>query len=160
MNGLPGGLADPLHLSYPVPWTALMIFGLLLLFGILLALLLAWVRRPSTPPPVPQPAAPARGVGIADAIEELRRRHGTSSSFRVGCHELALLLRRHFEQASGHEYSTWTAGEMRRHVGDTALSRFFGFLADLQFGRRRPNQNDFDGACDLALDVARGTTGR
>lgn len=156
MKELPAGLADPLHLSYPIPWKLVFGLALLLLAGILFALLRAWLRRPRPPRATHQPAAAQpRLSGLADAISGLRQRHRDSVAFRHACHELSTLLRRHYEGATGREYSTLTAGEIRRAVGETAGSRFFSVLADLQFKRSAPTRNDFEGACDLALDVTR-----
>ena len=66
MKSLPAGLADPLHLDYPIPWKLLIVFGAVLLAGILFALLLSWIKRPrpateSQPPPLPRPTL---GIGF------------------------------------------------------------------------------------------------
>lgn len=159
MNQLPAGLADPLHLSYPIPWKIVFGLALLLLAGILFALFRAWLRRRRPPRPTQAPdVARPRTSGIADAIAGLRQRHRDSVVFRSACHELSKLLRHYFETSTGRDYSTLTAGEIHREVGETASSRFFSFLADLQFARGAPTRNDFEGACDLALDVARQET--
>jgi hypothetical protein len=154
---LPAGLADPLHLSVPIPWkTIFVVGGWLLAIALLLWLIRLWLRRrreaaarrpAPVPPPLPQP-------GLADAIEALRRKHRKSGAFRAACHELSTLLRGYFERSSRRPYSTLTAGEIRRQVGDGTTSRFFGILAELQFRRRQPTGNDLDGVCDLALEVA------
>lgn len=159
MKQLPAGLADPLHLSYPIPWKLLFGLALLLLAGILFALFRAWLRRPRPPKPSQAPVtALPRPSGIADAIARLRQRHRDAVAFRSACHELSTLVRRYFESSTGRGYSTLTAGEIRREVGETPGSRFFSFLADIQFGRGAPTRNDFEGACDLALDVTRQET--
>lgn len=157
---LPSGLVDPLHLPQPVPWKFLAVLAVLLLAAIVFALLKAWLgrrrRTPRRPLPAPVPALP---TGIDAAIESLRRRYRESRAYRAACHELSTLLRLHFEGSSRHRYSTLTAGEIRREVGETRVARFFAFLADLQFGRRQPTGNDLDGACDLAIEIAQGERG-
>ncbi len=152
---LPAGLADPLHLAFPVPWKLLAVLAALLVAAIAFALLRRWLRRRRQAPPrkLPTPV-PGPAPGLADAIAELRRRYRKSRAYRTACHELSTLVRGYLENATRRRYSTLTAGEIRREMGDTRGARFFGALAELQFARRPPTRNDLDGACELALDVA------
>ncbi len=156
LGRLPAGLAEPLHFDSPFPWTLVKILAGVLVALLLLALVRRWLRRrrqaPSRPLPAPVPAAEP---GLREAIESIRRRYRGGHAYRDACHELSSLLRRAFEHNTRRSYSTLTAGEIQRQVGDSRVARFFAFLAELQFGRRRPSGNDLDGACDLALDVAR-----
>ena len=156
MTGLPAGLADPLHLPVEVPWKLLAVLGALLAAAILFALLRSWLRRRRRAPrrPLPAPVA-ATAPGLAQAIEELLRRYRKSGAYRAACHELSTLLRGYFERSTRRRYSTLTAGEIRREVGESRTARFFGFLAELQFGRESPTGNDLNGACELALEVAK-----
>lgn len=158
---LPAGLADPLHLSLPVPWKLLGVLAALLVASIVWVLLRRWLARRRRAPrrSLPEPA-PATAPGLAEAIDALRRRYRKSRAYRRACHELSALMRGSFEQSTRRGYSTLTAGEMRSEIGDTRTVRFFGFLADLQFGRREPTRNDLDGACELALEVAKPGAGR
>lgn len=157
MKRLPAGLADPLHLTVPIPWrTIFVVGGWLLALALLWWLVRIWLRRrreaaASRPEPLPPPLPRSE---IAEAIDAVRRKHHESGAFRVACHELSTLLRGYFERASRQPYSTLTASEIRREVGDSTTSRFFSFLAELQFRRDRPSENDLDGVCDLALEVA------
>lgn len=154
---LPSGLADPLHLPFPVPWKFLAALGALLLAAIVFALFKAWLRRRQRAPQMPLPApVPSPQPGIAAAVEEIRRRYRKSRAYRAACHELSKLLRSYFESSTRQPYSTLTAGEIRREIGDSRTARFFASLAALQFGRRRPSGNDLDGACDLAIEIAAG----
>lgn len=153
---LPSGLADPLHLPPPVPWKFLALLGAALLAAIVFSLLRAWLRRRRRAPKMALPApVPAATPGIVAAIEDLRRRYRESRAYRAACHELSSILRLYFERSTRRRYSTLTAGEIRRELGETRTTRFFSFLADLQFGRRHPSGNDLEGACDLALEIAR-----
>jgi len=158
MKRLPAALADPLHIAVPIPWkTVFVVVGLLLLAALALWLIRALLRRRrqvATERPTRQPPPLPRG-GIADAIEEVRRKHRKSGAFRAACHELSSLLRSYFERSSRQPYSTLTAGEIQREVGDTTTSRFFGVLAEFQFRRDQPSDNDLDGVCDLALEITR-----
>ena len=164
MSALPHGVADPLHINEPFPIWTLVVAGLMLW---LLYRLVRFLKQRSaeaiSPPPSPSLPAP-RSSRIAAVIEDIRRRYRERKAYRSGCHELAAALREHFD--SGHStkdpMTTLTAAEMTRRIGDTAVSRLFGVLSELQFYRRPPTQSDFDGACDLALEVAesRGRFGR
>ena len=154
LGKLPAGLEYPLHLLEPWPWGEI----LTVIFLAFLLALLVWRRRrrkapeaPATPPPVPSPVVPTRG--LADAVADLRRRYRMTGDTRGACHELAGLVRGHFERLRGRPYTVLTAGEIRRREGDSPLSRLFGRLATLQFGRESPSRQDFDGACDVVLEV-------
>jgi hypothetical protein len=76
-------------------------------------------------------------------------------AYRKGCHELAAALREHLGEQleSGHAVATLTAAEMADRFGDTGFARFFDLLSQLQFHRRQPTRSDFEGACELALEV-------
>ena len=153
MSDLPFGFTDALHINEPFPWRGI-VFAFLLLW--LLYRFIKSLRRErvvSAPPP----SAPVRTRSrFAQEIQRLRKRYLSSKDFRAGCHELADLLRQHFESKRKHPFSVLTAREIERRVGDSAVSRLFSLLADLQFSRRPPSKSDFEGACDLALDVSKG----
>lgn len=158
MKRLPADLADPLHLTVPIPWKTIFVIGaLLLVTTLLLWLIRVWLRRrraaaAKRPPALPPLLSPS---GIVAAIEAVRLQHHRTRAFRAACHEISTLLRHYFEDSTKKPYSTLTAGEIRREVGDSATARFFSFLAELQFRREQPTGNDLDGLCDLALEVAR-----
>ena len=152
MSGLPFGLTEPLHLDEPFPWRAIVV-AILLLW--LLARFLRSLRRNRQEPPAEPVPPPVPRSRIAEEIRALRTRYGRSKDFRAGCHELAEMLRSFFEAKRDVPFSTLTVGEMKPKLGDTAVVRFFSLLADLQFSRRTPTKSDFEGACDLALDVTR-----
>lgn len=155
---LPGDLAEVLHILDPstgegFPWR---------LPGLLLAALLwLWLRRrwrwePPPPPAAPPkaPIVPSQGDSrLAAQIAELRGSVLISGQFRQGCHRLAELLRQRGEEVEGRPLSRWTAGEIAGYLGDSALSRVVTLLAELQFGRRVPNQSDFEGVCELAAEA-------
>ncbi len=154
MSPLPAGLAEPLHLDLPIPWRALAMVAALLLLSLVATLLLWWLRRRrrAAPRALPAPAPRRRAAGIVEAIEALRRKHRRSRAVRRACHELSVLLREHFE--SGFRgFVALTAGEIRGRFGEHRRSRFFELLARLQFGRSQPTRNDFEGICDLAVEV-------
>lgn len=154
MNPLPHGIADPLHIDEPFPTWALVAAAL----GVwLLYRLFRYVRdRPAVPLPVLESSpAPAQDGRIGSVIEAIRRRAFERNALRAGCHELAAALREHFGRnlAPGVSLEHLTASEIERRLGDTAVSRYFRLLSGLQFLRRPPTASDFDGACDLALEV-------
>ncbi|MFQ5527331.1 MAG: hypothetical protein ACE5GX_13845 [Thermoanaerobaculia bacterium] len=163
MIGLPHGLAEPLHIDEPFPTWKLVVAALVawLLYRLARWFLARLSAARAAVPRLPPPRIPASG--IVGLIGEIRRRyHG---DYRRGCHELAAALRRHFGQESGtrssvrrHPFPKLTVGEIRARIGDTAISRLFGLLAELQFFRREPTKSDFEGACDLAIDVAQHAT--
>ena len=159
MKGLPFGLAEPLHIEEPFPTWKLVLAGLVLwLIYRLLRLLWRWLQRVEVPAsPVP-PAPPSFLDGFAVAVDEIRRRYG--DDYRRGCHALAEALRGHFDalelpgSAGRAPYPTLTAREIEGQLGDTPVSRLFTLLSDLQFYPREPTKGDFEGACELAVDVA------
>ena len=101
-------------------------------------------------------AVPLAESRIATVIEAIRRRYREREAYRPGCHKLAAALREHFgRDLEGRDsLTTLTVTEMARLIGDTPVARLFGLLSELQFYRRVPTESDFDGACDLALEVA------
>lgn len=156
MNALPHGIADPLHINEPFPLWMVLAAGLLL--WLLYRLFRLVQRRRAEPPPsvVAPPPIPAGASGIATVIEAIRRRYRKRKAHRHGCHKLAAALRKHFDRDLERKASlaTLTAAEMTRLIGDTPVARLFGVLSELQFYRRPPTRGDFEGACDLALEVA------
>ncbi len=156
MRPLPSGLADPLHLPFEVPWRLVAILGAIFLFAIGWVLLRNWLNRRRRAPkralPAPVPTGPS---SIFDEIEGIRGRYAESGSFRIACHELSSLLRGYFERSGRRRFSTLTAGEIHRQLGESRISRFFGFLTELQFGRGRPSRNELDDVCDLAIEIVR-----
>ena len=156
LGNLPGGLADPLHYQNPFPWTLFKVLAALAVGILVITLLRWWLGRRQQAPSRPLPAPlPSRPMSLVASIEEIRRRYRESRDYRQACHELSTLLRWAFESATRRRYSTLTAGEIRRQLGESRIARFFSFLGELQFGRRAPSGNDVEGACDLAIDVAR-----
>ena len=153
MKELPADLADPLHILGPIPWQTL---AWLALLAFLIALWWLWRKfrsqEPATPSPPAPPAPAPGGTGIASVIDEIQQRF-VDVDPRHGCHELSEALRSHYERQSGHRLSTATVGEIVSSIGDSAVSRFFKLLADLQFGRAEPSADDFNGACEVAKDV-------
>ncbi len=161
MNGLPTDLADPLHLLDPSRYReALIALGVAALVALIWIL---WRRLRRRPAPSPRPATPppptaATLTGIEKAIADIRARYAESLDFRKGCHELSQNLRSHFESASRKPLSTLTAREIAAAIGDTAVSSVFELLAELQFRRRQPSSDEFEGICDMAVTVSRGET--
>ena len=161
---LPGPAAGPLHFpsSPSCAW--------LLVWFLLVVALLVWLGRllwrrwrrylASRPAPPARPATPPRrSPGIASAIAAILERHLSAGSFRQGCHELSGALRRHWEERgllrpAGARLTRMTAREIAGRVGDRPASRLLALLSELQFGRREPSRADFQGACDLAAEVA------
>lgn len=156
MIGLPHGFTEPLHIDKPLPYG--LIATLLVLIALLVWLIHRRRKRKSQEPPTPPRRR--RRPGIRGAIESLRRKHLKGKNFRLACHELAAALRDHFDRETGHPISSLTTREMIARIGDTALTRMFGLLAQLQFSRSKPSRSDFEGACDLALDVTRSAPRR
>ncbi len=159
MSDLPHGLAPALRYAEPLPWWPWALAAL----ALALLALLWWVQwRRSRPPaalPVPPPV-PAGAPPIERLIEEIRRRWRRSRQVRGGLHELAGVLRQHFDATTGAPFSTWTAREMAGAVGEVPATRFFALLSDLQFSRRSPTRRDLDGACALALEGVRAAPPR
>jgi hypothetical protein len=67
---------------------------------------------------------------------------------------LAHLLREHFSKLRPQTLLTLTAREISHRLGDAKLGSLFEPLADLQFRRREPSRQDFEGICDLAAESA------
>ena len=151
MNELPFGFTDALHIDEPFPWRNI-VFTLLLLW-----LLYRFVRSLKRDSPPKRPSAPARQPRsrFGQQISALRKRYRRSKDFRAGCHELSEILRQHFEAKRKKPFSVLTVGEIQEEIGDGAVSRLFSLLANLQFSRQEPSKSDFEGACDLALDVSK-----
>jgi hypothetical protein len=154
MKQLPADLADPLHILSPIPWQTL---AWLALAALLAALWLLWrkLRRrrlPATAPPPANAKPPRRGTGIRATIDAIQQRY-IDVDPRDGCHQLSAALRSHYETVSGKRLSTATVREILAAIGDGAVPRLFGLLADLQFDREEPTRSDFRGACEVARDV-------
>lgn len=153
MNGLPAGLAEPLHLVAPIPLRALLFFATAVA-------LLGWAlwrhhRRRQQPSAAVAPArATSQGEpGIFARIIELRRRYGESNAHRQGCHALAALLRDHFEATSSHPCTILTGLEIDRAFEDRSWSGLFELLGELQFRRREPSEKEFHTAYYLAAEA-------
>lgn len=160
---LPAPPAGPLH--YPSPpscaWLAVWL--------LLIAALAAWLARllwrrwrrhlDALPPPQRRPAAPRRDrAGIASAIAGIRDRHLEDGTYRLGCHELSGALRGHWEErglarTTGQRFTRMTAREIEGRVGEHPATRLLSLLSELQFGRREPSRDDFQGACELAGEL-------
>ena len=62
------------------------------------------LKRESEQQPSSKPIVIPRSR-FADRIRELRKRYRRSKDFRAGCHELAEILRQHFEAKRKHRFS-------------------------------------------------------
>lgn len=157
MSALPHPITDALHIEEPFPvWTLLA--GALALW-LLYRLARRWSNRPVAPvAPVAPPPEPAGASRVVALIEAIRRETLEQRSYRAGCHRLAAALKEHFGASlwSQRSFEHLTAAEIAVRIGDGPVSRFFSMLSELQFYRPPPSRSDFDGACDLALDVVVG----
>jgi hypothetical protein len=160
---LPEPLAGPLHFPSP-PSCAWLLVWFLLVAGLLFWLgRLLWRRlrrasaaRGARPAPPPRRRRAASGIGAA--IAAILDRHLRSATYRRGCHELSAALRTHWEegglgQPAGPRFTRMTAREIGGRLGDRPATRLLSVLSDLQFGRRGPTREDFQGACDLAAEL-------
>lgn len=166
---LPHGLEEARHILdlEALRWA---LWALAALVVVLLAY--RWLRRlrqraevePPTPEPAPMPV-PMSLPRVVTRILDLRDRHLSAGTFRQGCHELAALLRSHYESLWHEPLETKTAREIRRlgarrigAQGGGAPGHLFGELEGLQFARREPTADDLETVCDLAADVTSGET--
>ncbi len=159
---LPVDLADVLHLLDPQPqdpqsWTLL--YGLLASLAILG--LLSWLSRRKKPMaqpirPAPRPPKVDTASVLARHIDALRTEILDNGRFRQGCHRLAVLLRQRGEAVEAKPMTRWTSGQIDGFLGDVPMSRVIHLLTDLQFGRKDPDQSDFEGVCELARDAGEG----
>ena len=167
---LPAPLAGPLH--YPAPASCAWLVVWVLLVAALVGWLgrLLWRRlrraladRPRKPAaPRPRPTGP---FGIGSAIIAILDRHLAAESYRQGCHELSGALRRHWEERglvrpAGPRFTRMTAREIEGRVGERPATRLLSVLSELQFGRRGPTRDDFQGACELATELVSKRGGR
>lgn len=165
---LPAGLSGPLHILEPEgfsPWWWLL--GAVLLYLLWRRLRRWWREIPTRQPRTASPVRRSRRGGGGEAAQKIQRLQAlyrTTGQYREGCHALAHMLREFVAEGRlGRPVPggrCLTARELAEPLGDTALSRFLQRLADLQFDRREPDGEDFDGACDLAVDLARDQEGR
>ncbi len=160
---LPAGLSGPLHILEPEGFSPWWWFLAAVLLYLLWRRLRRWwreipARMPRTTSPNRRPGK-GKGGGPTKQIQRLQALYRTTGQYREGCHALARMLREFVAEGQlGRAVRggrCLTARELAEPLGDTALSRFFQLLADLQFDRREPDSDDFDGACDLAVDIAR-----
>ncbi len=157
---LPGDLADVLHLLEPISderWGGWKWLPLAAILGVW------WWRQQRRVAPKPRPVTPIEvpkrlplGSELADKIERLRQQVLLTRRYREGCHRLAALLRQRGEEAESQPMTVWTQGEITAYLGDIPLSRAMALLAELQFGRRAPGRDDFEGACELAAEASQG----
>ena len=127
------------------------------------AALLWWLRRRTRraaqsgaeSTPATATAWPGRG-GMREQIQALRRQVLEHADYRLGCHELAQLLREHFSRRRAKRLFTLTAREIGARIEDEGLASLFSLLAELQFRRAEPSRDDFEGICDIAADSAGG----
>lgn len=152
MSELPFGFTDALHIDEPFPWRGIA-FAVLLLW--LLYRFVKSLRRERTVTASPPTSVVLPRGRFLEKVQKLRRHYLRSKDFRAGCHELAGLLRSHFEAKRSQPFSVLTVREIEASIGDTAVSRLFSLLANLQFSRQPPSKSDFEGACDLALEVSK-----
>ena len=157
---LPHGMPDGLHMVEPSSWPW---------WPFVLAALALWWwwrrrRRPqvASPPPAPiEPPAPRPEVSnVIGQIAELRRRHRVTEDFRRGCHELAHTIRAHLHGAEGiARPAALTARELEERY-DESIGKLMVLIANLQWRRRRPEKEEFERACNVAVDVLSVTRGR
>ena len=159
MTALPAPLAAPLHILEPWPWRQAVGW---LLAAIALYLLVRWWarRRRRGPTSRGRPAGVSGRRGFAASVDTIRQRARKSGRYRRGCHELALLVRQTLEPLASRRLDVLTAREIKGRLGDDGRTRLLVLVADLRFGRRSPTRSDFDGACDLALEVSEAADGR
>lgn len=159
---LPAGLAEPLRYLSP----AWMWVPLYVLLAAATAALLWWLRRRTrlaaesragsgTPTPSPRPGP----GGMLEQIQALRQQVLEHADYRLGCHELARLLREHVYRRRGKRLFTLTAREIGERIEDQGLASLFSLVAELQFRRAEPSRDDFEGICDIASDSAGGRVG-
>lgn len=164
---LPHDLAGPLHiLDFDrIAWALAAVAALLML----LWAVYLWRRvlRPAieAQPKTPRRRRPIRDAGIRSTIVKLYETHRIRGSFRQGCHDLAELLRGHFQSTFQQPYSTYTVGEIldaqrRKTVKADGgpVANLFRRLEELQFRRREPAEDEFRSVCDEAKDVVGGTS--
>lgn len=154
MTELPAGPADPLHVLTPEPsyWPWVFLLG---------ALALAWWwfsrrrrQEPEPARPVPTPETPAPPPPEADFVDRIRERFGNRGEYRAGFHALSEGLRAQLSSKSGQPMAFWTREEIERHMGEIPALSVFEWLARHQFGRRMPEQEDFDQGCELVRTAA------
>ena len=156
---LPAGTGEALHILEPGGpgwWTFLAV----LLVPLLMGLVMQWLKglpdrggpaAPRTrmaPPPVPS-------NDLARAIDTLRDETLADADYRDGCHRLGALMRDHASRTSP-RLNTWTVREIVSRLGDTPYSTVLALLADLQFRRAEPDEEEFLDICQLARDTADG----
>jgi len=157
-QSLPHGLTEPLHYQSPA-WLLLPIAILLALAS---AFALWWFLRRTRQAAQPEDASgsgrgrAASAGGLKAEIEALRARFAETGDYRSGCHALALLLRDHFTRKRGRRLLPLTAKEIGPRLSDMAIGSLFELIADLQYRRRPPQHDDFDGVCDLARESTKG----
>ncbi len=160
---LPAGLADPLHLPKAVaPWMVgcgclvlLLLAVLLVLWGLYrLGKRVKAKPRAAKPPPPPR----ARAGGIGSRIEALAEEF--TADPRQGCHQLAAMLRDHFEADRRERLDHLTAREIGSRLGDGKIAKLLLQLAGLQFGRDEPSPRAFRGICRDARWLVEGQRGR
>ena len=159
---LPHGLAPPLHLLEPW-WRRPETWGWALALLLLLALALwTWRRwrrwrrmRLAELDAGPAPTAtPVRRSRWLTEVNRIWQEHREGGDLRRGLAELSRLLRDHFAArlpgVSSHP--GLTAGEVARQAhGEVFL--LLSLVSLHQFGRREPQQQDFDDICRMAVEV-------
>jgi hypothetical protein len=164
----PGPLAEPLHFPHPglARWPVLALLALAALW----ALYRRWQRRrprvtaaaapPAAPTPPRLPAGPRapKASTLGQRLYALQQRILATRAYRDGCHELAGLLKGHFESkglGSGKRlrYTRMTAREVLRTTGHRAASELLVQLSDLRFGRDEPTRGEFRQLCRRAQKV-------
>ncbi len=151
MNGLPAGLAEPLHLLTPEPFR----WGPVLAGAAALALVVWWLYNRSQRSSPAAPAPPAAASGAVDGpleqvVEAIRDRARKSRRYRRGCHELAVYLRGVLS-ADDPALERSTARELLLQLGETGRTRVLTLISESRFGKHPPGAGDLDALCELAL---------
>ena len=151
MTDLPAGLADPLHILEPWPWRALVIG----LAGGALAVWLVWRWVRGRLDRAGVESAPGPEVvtlsAFGEAVEGIRERARESSFFRLGCHELAGLLRGRLRSRHGESFAYLTAQEAAARLRGDGCAELLVDVSTARFARRIPDAAVLDALCDRAL---------
>jgi len=157
MNVLPAPLAEPLHILEPWPWRSVLV--VLVVGGLLLWTLRRWLKNRRNRTDSDAGPLPKVESAFAREVTAIRQRAVESSFYRLGCHELADLLRGVLRRRHGERFAYLTARETAtRLVGDG----FAGLLVDAsaaRFGRSIPDKRLLTELCSRALELHVEETG-
>lgn len=152
MTNLPAPLAEPLHILEPWPWRAIAVA--IVAASLAIWLLWRWLRargrQAEAVRPVPDlPSASA----FAEAVERIRERARQSSFFRLGCHELAQLLRDVLKVRHGAKFAYLTARETAAGLDGDGYAELLVEVSAARFGRGVPSAKALDALCARALEL-------